>query len=115
MMQDRGSPAWKVHRLARVLARACIALAVLGLLYQAALYGMAPSRTGESYGSGDPSVLFWLAALLVLAGVTVMFGAVIAFVPRLRDTRLAVRLWLAAVLAPAAYYFLHPLVARIVG
>ena len=107
--------AQKVHRLAQVIASVGIVLAVLGLLYRATVYWKIPVSPGDPYGLGDVIELFWFVALLVLAGITLMFSAVIAFVPQLRNARLAFMLFLAAVLSPTAYYLIHPFVPRIVG
>ena len=107
--------AQKVHRLAQIIASVGIILAVLGLLYRATVYWKIPVSPGDPYGLGDVIELFWFVALLVLAGITLMFSAVIAFVPQLRNARLAFMLFLAAVLSPTAYYLIHPFVPRIVG
>ena len=107
--------AQKIHRLAQIIASAGIVLAVLGLLYRATVYWKIPMLPSDPYGLGDIIDLFWFIALLVLAGITLMFSAVIAFVPQLRNSRLAFVLFLAAVLSPTAYYLIHPFVPRIMG
>lgn len=107
--------AHNVHRLAQVTAGICILLAVVGLLYRATLYWKMPLLPGDPYGISDVIEVFWFMALLVLAGLTLMFSAAIAFVPQLRNARLAFVLFLAAILAPVGYYFIHPFVPRVVG
>jgi len=106
--------AQKVHRLAQAIAGFGIVLAFLGLLYRATVYWKIPVSPGDPYGFGDVIELFWFVALLLLAGITLMFSAVIAFVPQLRNPRLAFMLFLAAVLSPTAYYIIHPFVPRLV-
>jgi len=105
----------KVHRLAKIIASVGIMLAVLGLLFRATVYWKIPVSPSEPYGLSDVIELFWFVALLVLAGITIMFSAVIAFVPQLKNTRLAFILFFAAVLSPTVYYLIHPFVPRIVG
>jgi len=105
--------AQKVHRLAQVLAGFVIVLAFLGLLYRATVYWKIPVSAGDPYGFGDVIELFWFVAILLLAGVTLMFSAVIAFVPQIRNARLAFMLFLAAILSPTAYYIIHPFVPRL--
>jgi len=105
----------KVHRLAKIIASVGMMLAVLGLLFRATVYWNIPISPSDPYGLSDVIELFWFVALLVLAGITIMFSAVIAFVPQLKNARLALILFLAAVLSPTAYYLIHPFVPRIVG
>ena len=105
----------KVHRLAKIIASVGMMLAVLGLLFRATVYWNIPVSASDPYGLSDVIELFWFVALLVLAGITIMFSAVIAFVPQLKNARLAFILFLAAILSPTAYYLIHPFVPMIVG
>ena len=105
----------KVHRLALFVAGAGMFMAVLGLLYHAISYWLIPESSGDPYSPNDVLQMFWLVALLVLSGITVMFSAAIAFVPELRNRRLAIILFFAAGFSPAAYYFIDAIIPRIVG
>jgi len=105
----------KVHRFAKIIVSVGIILAILGLLFRATVYWKIPISPSDPYGLSDVIELFWLVALLVLAGITIMFSAVIAFVPQLKNARLAFILFLAAILSPTAYYLIHPFVPMIVG
>ena len=88
-----------------------VCLALLGLLFRAALYWRMPIEAGEPIGLGDVIELLFYYAILAFSGLTLLFSMLLIWLQKYVD---AIRFALIAINIPLAFYLLHSLVPRLI-
>lgn len=108
--------AWSHHtilRVSRALERATLGLALAALVFRASWYWQLPAPPGAAYGRGDV-IDFTLGLLLFfLAALTATSGLMLALHGPRAEAGAAWRPPVVGMTTFTVYYFLHPLVPRL--
>ncbi|MGE0483586.1 MAG: hypothetical protein AB7Q81_05575 [Gammaproteobacteria bacterium] len=101
----------RLQRLAALLERSVVALALLALAFRATLYGSLPRAVGAIYGTGDV-IDFALAVLLfALCTACAALGVLLALqAGNERERGMSFRPAVVGMTTFVVYYLLHPLV-----
>lgn len=94
-----------------VSAIATVGLALFGLFYRAALYGMIVSPHGQA--TTAPLIGHLLVfGVILLAMLAMVFGVLLLVVPAWHNVRLAVSVLITSLVTPPLFYILYALVAK---
>lgn len=103
----------KVKRLANVLEKMAISLAVWSLFYRATLYWRLPAEPGQDYGLGDLLDLIFALLLFLACLACAGAGAAISILGEKADKSLAYRAFFVGVLSFLITDLLNPHIPRL--
>lgn len=102
-----------IKRLAGILEKVVIGLALLALLYRATLFWRLSAETGQAYGTGDLLDLALALLLFLLCLLCAGVGVAISMLGEKEDKPLAYKAFFVGILSFIGYDLLHPLIPRL--
>ena len=103
-----------IHRTYQTLAIIPLVVLTLAFIFRATFYWLIPVANGEPKGGGDIIEVLLFILLLGSCLLSVLFSALLAAVPKIRNNSYAIQLLLIGVGTPLIYLLVHPLVPRLV-
>lgn len=99
------------ERVSNYVSFVLVALAVAGLVFRATLYWRLPVNPNEAYGVADVLELLVFGVMLSLSAVSTVLALILGV---MRRYRVAIRVFVIAVITPMVFYLLHPLVPKLI-
>ena len=101
------------RRIYKTLAVAPVVILVLAFIFRATLYWSFSVADGEPKGGGDIIEIFLFLLLLGSCLLSILYAVLIALVPRLRNHLYSINLLVIGILIPVIFWFLHPIIPRL--
>ena len=102
------------RRIYKTLIVSPLMILVLAFIFRATFYWSFPVVDGEPIGMGDVIELLLFYLLLGSCFLSISYAILIVIIPRLRNLSYSFHLLLIGILVPFAFWFLQPLIPRLV-
>lgn len=103
-----------IRRTYQALAIIPIVILTLAFIFRATLYWSVPVADGEPIGGGDIIEVLFFLLLLGSCLLSILYSALLAAVPKVRNISYSIKLLLIGVGTPLMFLLLHPLIPRLV-
>jgi len=102
------------RRIYQTLAVTPLVIMVLAFIFRATLYWSFSVADGEPKGGGDVIEIILFLLLLGTCFLSILYAALLVVVPKLRNKSYSINLLIIGILVPLAFWFVHPLIPKLV-
>jgi len=102
------------RRIYQTLAFTPAVIMVLAFIFRATLYWSFSVADGEPKGGGDVIEIILFLLLLGSCFLSVLYAALLAFVPKLRNKSYSFNLLIIGIFVPLVFWFIYPFIPRLV-